>query len=434
MADYSNLKLTNLGLELLAKVQAGTTDLTFTQFAMGNGSLYFPGDVPTMAALVNEKMTRPVLNTVKLDSISCEISTIIATADLPGAGFDMSEIGLFATDPDVGQILYGVIYAGATADHIPASADGMAYDYVINLIVTVSDADQVTIVIDSATAATKEGLSTHAALVVDPTKTGTDKKHVTNTQAKKWEDHSQAAHAPSNANYYAHPGSHPPSMIAETSSDRFVSDTEKATWNGKANIGETSATAYRGDRGKTAYNHSQAAHAPSNANYYAHPGSHPPSMIAETSSDRFVSDTEKATWNGKAKLGATSATAYRGDRGTLAYNHSRAAHAPSNANYYTHKVSHISTRTTTGTWSITGLTIGKPLYIGLTGNVSNSPQITFKVTSGALMGLTPYGGWTMRAAVNSVDSTAPGTVIIPKSTTVTLSLTTMSRGIAYAYH
>ena len=30
-------------------------------------------------------------------------------------------------------------------------------------------------------------------------------------------------------------------------------------------LGETSSTAYRGDRGKTAYEHSQSAHAPSNA-------------------------------------------------------------------------------------------------------------------------------------------------------------------------
>lgn len=33
----------------------------------------------------------------------------------------------------------------------------------------------------------------------------------------------------------------------------------------KLALGETSATAYRGDRGKTAYDHSQAAHAPSDA-------------------------------------------------------------------------------------------------------------------------------------------------------------------------
>lgn len=36
-------------------------------------------------------------------------------------------------------------------------------------------------------------------------------------------------------------------------------------------LGETSSTAYRGDRGKIAYDHSQTAHAPSNANYYEHP-------------------------------------------------------------------------------------------------------------------------------------------------------------------
>ena len=36
-------------------------------------------------------------------------------------------------------------------------------------------------------------------------------------------------------------------------------------------LGETSETAYRGDRGKTAYDHSQAAHAPSDANNYTHP-------------------------------------------------------------------------------------------------------------------------------------------------------------------
>jgi hypothetical protein len=36
-------------------------------------------------------------------------------------------------------------------------------------------------------------------------------------------------------------------------------------------LGETSVLAYRGDRGKTAYDHSQVAHAPSDANNYVHP-------------------------------------------------------------------------------------------------------------------------------------------------------------------
>lgn len=69
------------------------------------------------------------------------------------------------------------------------------------------------------------------------------------------------------------------------------------------------------------------------ANNYVHPASHPASIITQDVNNRFVTDLEKAAWNGKSNLtlGTTSVTAYRGDLGTIAYNHSQAAHAPSNA-------------------------------------------------------------------------------------------------------
>lgn len=38
-----------------------------------------------------------------------------------------------------------------------------------------------------------------------------------------------------NANNYTHPANHPPSIITQDASNRFVADTEKAEWNGKAN-------------------------------------------------------------------------------------------------------------------------------------------------------------------------------------------------------
>lgn len=52
-----------------------------------------------------------------------------------------------------------------------------------------------------------------------------------------------------------------------------------------------------------------------NANNYVHPATHPPSIIAQDTSNRFVSDTEKATWNGKAgkysaSMGNASATSF----------------------------------------------------------------------------------------------------------------------------
>ena len=57
------------------------------------------------------------------------------------------------------------------------------------------------------------------------------------------------------------------------------------------------------------------------------------SHITQDSSNRFITDAERTAWNAKSNLalGTTSSTAYRGDHGLAAYNHSLAAHAPSNA-------------------------------------------------------------------------------------------------------
>ena len=81
-------------------------------------------------------------------------------------------------------------------------------------------------------------------------------------------------------------------------------------------LGETASTAYRGDRGKIAYEHSQAAHARVDATkteasetngyvkidgtdtkVYEHPANHPATMITEDATHRFVTDEEKAKWN-----------------------------------------------------------------------------------------------------------------------------------------
>ena len=70
------------------------------------------------------------------------------------------------------------------------------------------------------------------------------------------------------ANYAALPGTGETGKIYVTLDDGLI-----FRWSGSAYVeissslalGETSETAYRGDRGKTAYDHSQTAHAPSNA-------------------------------------------------------------------------------------------------------------------------------------------------------------------------
>ena len=123
-------------------------------------------------------------------------------------------------------------------------------------------------------------------------------------------------------------------------------------------LGVTSSTAFRGDYGNTAYQHSQAAHAPSNAQKNSDitkaeieakltgavtSHNHNGSYYTKTEVDNSLagkSDTDHAhAWGeitGKPAtftptLGTTSSTAFRGDQGKAAYDHSQAAHAPSNA-------------------------------------------------------------------------------------------------------
>lgn len=98
------------------------------------------------------------------------------------------------------------------------------------------------------------------------------------------------------ATAYTHPATHAPSIITQDASNRFVTDTEKSTWNAKAStsVATTAANGLMSSTDKTKLDGIAA-----NANNYTHPATHAPSIIVQDASNRFVTDAEKATWNGK---------------------------------------------------------------------------------------------------------------------------------------
>ncbi|MDS0525000.1 hypothetical protein NNC19_04850 [Clostridium sp. SHJSY1] len=98
------------------------------------------------------------------------------------------------------------------------------------------------------------------------------------------------------ANAYVHPSSHAAIMIVEDTNNRFVTDTEKATWNGKASIDVVTQTA---NGLMAAVDKKKLDGVQAGANAYVHPSSHPATMIVEDTNHKFVTDTEKATWNNK---------------------------------------------------------------------------------------------------------------------------------------
>lgn len=67
------------------------------------------------------------------------------------------------------------------------------------------------------------------------------------------------------ANLYVHPSVHTALEVSTTQDRQFVTQAEKDFWNDQLVLGESSATAHRGDQGRSAYLHSVSPHAPSDA-------------------------------------------------------------------------------------------------------------------------------------------------------------------------
>ena len=103
------------------------------------------------------------------------------------------------------------------------------------------------------------------------------------------------------ANNYIHPETHPASMIDESELRQFVTLVEKSYWNGKAANTLVTKLSHglmsKEDKAKL-------DSISESANYYAHPVSHPASMILETENAQFVTKAQKQTWD--AKYGASN--------------------------------------------------------------------------------------------------------------------------------
>ena len=98
------------------------------------------------------------------------------------------------------------------------------------------------------------------------------------------------------ANNYQHPASHPATMIAEDATHRFVTDTEKSAWSGKADKATASASAAGL---MSAADKQKLDGVAAGANNYVHPDSHPATMIAQDETHRFITDAERKAWNEK---------------------------------------------------------------------------------------------------------------------------------------
>ncbi|ETT78982.1 hypothetical protein C173_01662 [Paenibacillus sp. FSL R7-277] len=147
MAVFGGMTLTNKGLVLQGKAQAGGK-LNYTRIAVGDGSLTGQA-VPAMNGLISQKISLPITRITTQPPNKAIIGSVLRNADV-STGFYWREVGVFAQDPDAGEILYAYANAGVTADYIPPGGGSDIIEKTFDCVVVVGTAANITAVIDES--------------------------------------------------------------------------------------------------------------------------------------------------------------------------------------------------------------------------------------------------------------------------------------------
>ena len=148
MANWQGAILTTKGRALQAKVEGGLCQLSLTKFKTGNGTLPDGATLEDLTDLVS-----PVQN-IGITAVAVDedqpgvvyIKGILSNADLE-TGYLVKELGLFATDPDVGEILYAVT-VDPNPDYLQDNTSATILTEALKLAIAVSNTSDVTAVID----------------------------------------------------------------------------------------------------------------------------------------------------------------------------------------------------------------------------------------------------------------------------------------------
>ncbi|MCP4159896.1 MAG: hypothetical protein GY760_07480, partial [Deltaproteobacteria bacterium] len=164
--SYNNI-ITTKGLDLLALVQADSEKkIVFTRAEIGNGTLDGENPEDFVTLLGDIKMDAQIQREfVGDESVKIKVFYNNGSVD---TGFSVHEVGLYAKDPedDSKEILF--LYCNSSeADFLPDKTTAVTVEQVINLIVKMSNTDDVTVVATSESNVIRENFGENTILKAD---------------------------------------------------------------------------------------------------------------------------------------------------------------------------------------------------------------------------------------------------------------------------
>ena len=152
MPNWNGLVLTKKGQLLQAKVGTGVV-LALTKMKLGSGVLPNGTSLEDLTDLVTpEQNVGIAAKEVLTDQKMCKISATITNVGL-SAGYYVRELGVFANDPDDGEILYAVT-SDSAPDYLPPEGGSTAVSQEFAVYIAASNASNVNVSIDPGALAT----------------------------------------------------------------------------------------------------------------------------------------------------------------------------------------------------------------------------------------------------------------------------------------
>lgn len=152
MAEFSKLVITNKGQALLAKMIAGSGNIEFTKVS-ASSTTYTDSQLESLTSLSNVKQTSLISKVTRTNDVAIKVEAAFTNTELT-TGYYMRALGLYAVDPDAGEILYAVTRETSGNCYMPAYNGITVSGAYVQLVTTVGNAENVSLEVDQAAVAT----------------------------------------------------------------------------------------------------------------------------------------------------------------------------------------------------------------------------------------------------------------------------------------
>lgn len=164
MSNWGKPVLTKQGLKLQAKVDAGNA-MQLTKCRLGSGTIGSGQQLEDLTELVAPVQTLPIASvTYSDDSHACIISAVTDNSTVT-TGYYLREFGIYAKDPDDGEILYAVA-SDSEPDFIPAKGTSTVISQEIGVALTFANAANVIAAVNTSATATISYVNTYVTNAV----------------------------------------------------------------------------------------------------------------------------------------------------------------------------------------------------------------------------------------------------------------------------